>query len=494
MNIDFKFANASQKATYFATARNQCFSGGFNNGKSYVECFKTFTLLATFSNYRTFIARQVRADLMKTTYQTFMKICPKEFIETNNQQDGITVFKNGSVNYWLHLDHVDESTLRGLEVNSGFVDQAEEVEEKVYDVLDARIGRWDKAIVPQNLIDQFPNWPTNKLTGLHVAPSYLMLACNPDTQFHWIYRKYHPQSLERNPKYFFVEGEWDSTLGSVEAYEAALAHDPEWVEKYVKGAWGVSNAQIHRLLPSSQLEYSADLLKDIFTKGNLYRSMDHGESSPTCCLWWAVYKGVFVCFREYYVANKVISDHRAAINDLSGTESYSASYADPSIFDTESKKRAGFWSIADEYLTKDIKNKSIAWIPADNNEFATRNRINEYLRPSESYTHPVSGVSPAPRIYFIKKSEEYPFGCFHSINQLQSQRRVLIGYVDGKAVYDDAREETVTDHAYDPIRYFIAMHGTGNTEPVRKIPRNSIKFYKMMMKRKAIMVPASVHA
>lgn len=488
MNLEFKFANKQQRETYYAKQRNQCFSGGFNNGKSFIGSLKLLTLLATFQNYRTFIARQVRSDLMKTTYQTFMKICPKEFIETNNQQEGITIFKNGSVNYWLHLDHVDESTLRGLEVNSGFVDQAEETDEKVYDVLDARIGRWDKAIVPENLLSLYPEWPRNELTGLAIAPSYLMLACNPDTQFHYIYRKYHPQSLERNAKYFYVEAEWDPNLGSTEAYESAIARDPEWVEKYVKGGWGVSNAQIHRLLPESHLDYSKDFLDDVLKKGNLFRSMDHGESSPTCCLWWASYKGVYVCYREYYVSNVVISEHRAGINDLSIGESYTSSYADPSIFDTESKRRAGFFSVADEYLTNAIPGKPIAWQPADNNEFATRNRINELLRRSERYKHPITGEGNAPGIYFVKRSEEYPNGCFHAISQLQAQRRVLIGYLDGRAIYDDARDEKVTDHAYDPTRYFVAMHGTHAAMPARKIPRNSIKYYKMLAKR--LMVPA----
>lgn len=491
MDLNFSFANDAQREFYFALQRNQTFSGGFNNGKSYSGCFKIITLLFTFSKYRTFIARQVRSDLMKTTYQTFMKLCPKEMIESNNQQEGITVFKNGSINFWLHLDHVDESTLRGLEVNSGFVDQAEETDEKVYDVLDARVGRWDGAEVPEYLLNANPDWPKNKF-GRFIVPSYLLLACNPDSQFHYIYRKYHPQSLERNKKYFYCEGEWDPSLGSLEAYEAAIARDPEWVEKYVKGGWGISNAQIHRLLPDSSLDATPDLLDKISRKGNLFRSMDHGETSPTCCLWFASYNGVYICYREYYVANKVISEHRAAINDLSGSESYSSSFADPSIFHVESQKNGGFWTVADEYLTKDIQGKPISWIAADNNEFATRNRINELLRASDRYKHPVTGESPAPGLYFVKKSEEYPFGCFQAITQLQSQRRKLIGYVDGKSVFDDAREEKVTDHAYDPTRYFVAMHGSHRAETKPAPPRNSIAWYKMMMKRSKRIAAASV--
>ena len=130
MNLELNFANAVQRQFYYATARNQCFSGGFNNGKTYSGCFKAFTLLSTFTNYRMVMARQVRADLMRTTYQTFFKICPQDFIEANNQQEGFTVLKNRSMIYWMHLDKVDENSLRGLEANSILVDQAEETEEK----------------------------------------------------------------------------------------------------------------------------------------------------------------------------------------------------------------------------------------------------------------------------------------------------------------------------------------------------------------------------
>ena len=483
MNLEIGFANEAQRSVFYARERNQCFSGGFNNGKSFIGCFKLLVLLTTFPRYRAAICRQVGADLKKTTRQTFFKICPKELILSDNQQDGVTTLINGSVIFWLHLDKVDESTLRGLEINSVLVDQAEEIEEKVFDILQARVGRWDDAEIPQNLLDENPNWPRNEKTGKYIAPSYFLLLCNPDTQFHFIYRKFHPDSLDRNPNYFFAEGEWDSGLGSSEGYADALLHDDEWKEKYIRGKWGISNAQIHRLLSESLLDYSAELVDEIKRKGNLFRAMDHGETSPTCCLWAASYKGVYIFYREYYLANEVISKHRANIVDLSAHESYAGSYADPSIFYVESQKNGGFWTVSDEYLTRDIAAPPISWIAADNNEFATRNRINELLRESGNFKHPITGKDGSPGIYFIKRSDDYPNGCYHSITQLQSQRRKLIGYHEGKAIYDDAREDSLTDHAYDPIRYFIAMHGTQKPAEHRKVPRNSIKWFKNQMKK-----------
>lgn len=494
MDIELKFSSESQRAFYFAKQRFQINSGGFNNGKTYGACMKALTLLLTFDNYRVLIARQTYADLKKTTMQTFFKLCPQELVLRHNEQDGLTILKNKSRIDWFHLDGVDESTLRGFEPNTVITDQAEETEEKVFDILDARVGRWDDAVIPQELLDAYPDWPTNPITGKYIAPSYNILLCNPDTQFHYIFRKFHPDSVERiKENVFFVEAEWDKNLGSLESYQAALRHDEEWVNKYVKGQWGVSEAQIHRVLSSSLLEHSPELFDRIRRKGNLFRILDHGDASPTCCLWFAVIDGVYICYREYYLPNALVSDHRRNIAELSEGETYSANYADPSIFHTEGQKKGGFWSVADEYLTSDIKAPPITWLKADNNEFATRNRINELLRADSSRVHPISGEPRSPGLYYIKKSEEYPYGCYHSISQLQAQRRKTLGYLDGKAIFIDDRDDKVTDHAYDPTRYFVSMHGTSLSLPERKPARNSFKFYQMLLKRKKnmVLVPGS---
>lgn len=434
------------------------------------------------------IARQVRADLMRTTRQTFFKICPSELIDSDNQQEGLTVLKNKSMIYWLHLDKVDENTLRGLEINSCLVDQAEETEEKVYDVLDARIGRWDDAEIPSNLLANRPEWPRNKRTNKPEAPSYLMLLCNPDTQYHYIYRKYHPESLERRANYFFVEGEWDSSLGSSESYLSALEKGGEYVEKYVRGQWGISNAQIHRVHSSSYLTYSDDLLAYIKKKGNLFRVLDHGDASPTSCLWFASLHSVHVCYREYYSPGQTISTHRQRINELSESEVYSGNYADPQIFKTTAQKQGGFWSVADEYTTKDIEGKPLSWIPADNNEFATRNRINELLNANiqhepGSLAEQFFGKS-SPGLLFIKKSNSYVGGAYYAINEMQGQRRKLLGYVDGTAQYCDDREESVSDHAYDCVRYYVAMHANPRREASRPVKSNTFNYFRMMKMRK----------
>lgn len=495
MKIEVSFKNQGQRDFYFFTARNQCFSGGFNNGKTYIACVKAITLLLTFPAYRMVIARLKYVDLKRTTMQTFFSLLPAELISIHNETDGVTQLVNGSTIYWMHLDNVQESSIRGLEPNSILIDQCEEVSEKAYDLLDSRVGRWAGAIIPENLIAQAESggakWPRN-FEGKPLAPSYTMILSNPDTQFHFIFRKYHPESTERRENYQYVEGEWDSELGSTETYIEAIKNDPEWVAKYVKGQWGLSSAQIHRIPSSCYLDYDAALISKIREKANLYRILDHGDSAPTCCLWVAAIGGVYIFYREYYVAGRVISYHRKAITDLSEKEEYSGNYADPQIFKKTAQKDGGFWSVADEYRTSTITGAPLVWAPADNNEFATRNRINELLLESDARIHPVTGKNGCPGLFFIRRSPEWPSGCDQAIKQLGAQRKKLLGTFEGKSVYADDRDESITDHAYDCVRYAIAMHGSMKADKPRRISKMSFAYYNAVSKMKGRLIASSV--
>lgn len=503
MNLDIEFRNAQQRDFFWSRARNNCFSGGFNNGKSFIGCLRHFTLLSMFPGYKTVIAREVYKDLRATTMATFFKICPDEFIETHDVQSGVTVLKNGSQVLWMHLDAFDEmhQSLRGLEINSALIDQAEEVQENVFLVLDSRIGRWDKAEVPAHLVAEYEiqtglKWPIDTRSKKPLAPSYFDILCNPDTRFHWIFRRFHPESLEKRANYFYIEAQTDISLGDPETMAEMQNRDEEWVNKYFKGIWGASAAQVHDLRKDSILDPDqpevAEFLKKLLENASLYRTFDHGDSSPSCCLWAAAWRGVYVFFREYYVPNEVISRHRQNIHDLSGDEIYVSDFADPSIFNKNSQKKGGFWSVADEYSTGDISAPPIFWQPADNNELATRNRINELLRPQDRFKHPITGTFPAPGMYFVKRTASYPYGCFQSILQIQSQRREAIGSENGRTVYSDERDDAITDHAYDPVRYFVAMHGVDPRIHKPTPKRNTFAHFNNLLKRQQAPTAGSV--
>jgi len=159
---------------------------------------------------------------------------------------------------------------------------------------------------------------------------------------------------------------------------------------------------------------------------------------------------------------------------MSAGETYNYSVADPSIFKKQAKKMGGFWSVADEY--SDIRPDTppaLHFMPGDNNELATRNRINEYLRLSNSSVHPITGESPAPQLYFIQKSPNHNYGVETLIIETRAQKRVKLGTLNGKDIYGEERDSNVPDHSYDTFRYYAASHAGFPHEAQRKPPDGS---------------------
>ena len=459
---------------------------------------KILFLCLCFDNYRAVIARLEYQALKKTTLATFLKICPKNLISQWNPQDGVMTLINGSQILWMHLDSANERTLRGLEINSVFLDQPEELQEQIYNTLNARIGRWDQAVPTKETIRQFgykdiTEWPRDEKTGNLVIPSYMMLTPNPDSETHWIWRMYHPDSPEAKKKEFnhayYEVSSTENPMLPQETLDIMLANDPSWVKRFVHGKWGISDATIHILLPQSKLQVSKEWIDNLLNKAALYRVLDHGETAPTCMTWWAVWKGMFFCYREYYMPNKVITYHRSRIAELSGFEKYENDWADPQIFKMTTQKYGGHWSVAMEYSEifepahlEDNPPAPLYFQPADNAELSTRNRINELLALREGNIHPVTGKPFSPTIYFIEKSPEHEYGCEHAITQIRAQRRVKLTEIEGRPIFSDEREPSIDDHSYDTIRYFVAMHATGRTVPQRTPSYNSFHAARQRVK------------
>lgn len=476
-----------QEEALASTFRNQCYSGGYGNGKSTVGAKKIETLSSTFPKYRSAILRRSSTDLKRTTMETFFKWCPPELYD--DKEGGARVdsrnylrFINGSEIYWLHLDSGDAASVaRGLEVNSIFIDQAEEIMEEDFDHMNARVGRWDRAEVPK--------WLEGKMEldnlGRPIIPAYMILAVNPDSFEHWVYRRFHEDSDEHNAfrmipdvrdrskkvKYSYSMN-YKMYHGSSTENEALsednlsnmLQKDDAFVQRFVYGKWGIPEGAVHTVHPESILEdIPIEVLDKFIVQGTLYRAFDHGYSDPTCCLWFAVYRDWILCYREYYQAGEFISEHRKNIVQMSNfagmAEEYRANIADPDIFKKRSEKFGQMWSVADEYQNTSGPLSgvpAIHWKPGDNNEFLTRNQINELLAPKKDVRHPVTDEPNSPSLYFLRRSEAFPDGCEKAISQLKSQKRKQVSVINGRPIFSDERDEKLPDHAYDPLRYFVA--------------------------------------
>jgi hypothetical protein len=485
-----QWASAKQKYCFEYGPYPIMASGGWNAAKTTAFIFKLLYLLDTYPKSRAVVVRKVKKEMERTTMTSFFKWCSIEYYDKGRRDDreGILEFNNGSRIHWFHMDSTSKqdryTALQGLELNFAFLDQAEELPEAAFTTVDGRLERWDGAIVPQRVIDDYERrgqkwlWK-NPVTGRPHPPPYLMGTCNPDNEDHWIWRNFHPDSREwqqvyKKLNYRFVHmPSWENRFASRENLRKLRSKDPAWVARYYDGTWGYPEGRIHTIDRLSLLTSDKDdergqyvdtdeFLKFARQSCSLYRSMDHGDAAPTCCLWWAVdHEGNIFCFREYYRDHALITDHRKAIAKMSGEEEYKSSWADPSIFHKHMQRRGRRFCIADEYKDVDYNPEipPLFWQKASNSELSTRNRINEYLQVDPNRKHPITGEMGSPRLFFLLHSPKYP-GIEYATRQLRSQRRSKIDERAGRPIFSDDRDSSIDDHAYDAIRYFMWSRAT----------------------------------
>ena len=151
------------------------------------------------------------------------------------------------------------------------------------------------------------------------------------------------------------------------------------------------------------------------------------------------------------------------------------------------------WSVAQEYADSENlpKETAIYWEKGDNDELGTRNRISEYLRPQGVWeirdgvpievprVHPITKEKGMwPRLFLVKRTQEYPSGLDQGVRQLKSQRREKIGTDNGRPIFSDDRDMKIPDHFYDVIRYFIASQPPAPNSVPRKYAANSFEGWR----------------
>lgn len=503
--------------------------GAYNSAKTVTFCLKMLFVADLFPGYRWAVGRKIWDELRKTTMSSFFKFCPRAAWEPHGRRsdtEKILELNNGSSFIWMHLDDPDTLTLvRGLEINGFLLDQVEELYEEIFTALLPRLGRWDRVTVPDAIVQQHiaatnSPWPwVHPETKKLMPPSYALLTANPDHELHWMYPRFDDEDPAHHEKRILIEhdrptcpnvhenlagacecgrllftgkmarpGErvsyhdlgykmiglsaYDNKYATRQSLQEMEAQDETWKSRFLWGKKGITEGQIHQVRPESILEPSEGVLNHILYHCTLHRAMDHGDSAATCVLWFAVdADGNVFFFREYYMPNKLISEHRQNVYGLSRHESYKLQLADPAIFSPSMQKNNQRWSVAQEYAdcANYPRETAIFWQKGDNDEFGTRNRISEYLRPSGFWQmengeprevpriHPITKERGLwPRLFFVKRTTDYPNGCDQLLRQLKSQRREKIGTDNGKPIFADDRDMKIPDHAYDPLRYAMA--------------------------------------
>lgn len=465
----------AQKQFFEAGPQPTLFMGGVGSGKTYVGILKMLYLLDRYPGSRGAIVRQRFQQLKKTTAATLWKMLPKDRIARRNDNEGTLKLTNGSEILMVHLDKPDSiANLKSMELNFAYVDQAEDITAEAWDTLYERLGRWSGALHRGG----WPkDWPYKNRMGENIPPRYLFASAYSPGYEHWLTRRFWEQGEER-PRYAeqgylaIVGSTRDNLAISQEYLDSRLEMGEEYVRRFVDATdWGAKEGRIFELNPASILEYSEELYLRILRSMKLHRVYDHGEAVPSVCLWYATDADQNVFFyREYGEAEKLVSEHRAAIYELSKEDgsggippSYYTNLADPAIFAKtrgRSVNSAPTFSVADEFAERRIVDPktTIYWRPANNDESMTINRVREYLRVDPNHRHPITGEYGAPRAYFIRRGLNNPYGLFETLVDIRAAKRIVVSVApDGSKLYGDARDEAVRDHYLDCVRYAIGM-------------------------------------
>jgi len=475
----------AQKAFFEAGPQPTMFFGGVGSGKTHVMILKLLYLVDQYPGSRAVIVRQRFQQLKKTTAATLWKLLPANRVVRRNDNEGLIYLSNGSQILLLHLDKADSiNNLKSLEINFAAVDQTEDISAGAWDTLWERLGRWSGATRRGG----WPkNWPYRNRLGEPIPPRYLFGNCYSPGYDHWLTNRFWEHGVERERYakrgYMVITGSTRENMALSEDYVAdRLAMGEEYVRRFVDAVdWGAKEGRIFTIDQQSIVEPTAALLARIKRSMKLHRALDHGEFSPTACLWYATDNdGNVFFYREYMAADKLVSDHREALYQLSKDDfwedrpNYYTNYADPSIFNKtrgRSVDSPPTWSVADEWSDTRLVNPrtAISWRRAGNDEAATVNRMREYLRVDPNHRNPITGVYGAPRVYFLRRTDTYPHGIYETIVDIRSQVRKQVGTAsDGAKLFGDERDDKIRDHCYDAAKYALIMRpspGEGDQGP-----------------------------
>ncbi len=210
INIDY---DPKPKQVLFHTsgAKYRLYIGAWRAGKSYAGCQEAIKQSILYKNNVGLIGRKDFTDLRDTTMKTFFEVCPPKFIKTYNKTEHHLVFKNGSEIYFRELK--DGAGLGSLNLGWFYIDEAEEVEETIFERLKGRLSLNH----------------TNRQCG--------WLTSNPPNEDHWIYKQFE---LSTDPDFFTIhastyENRDHLPVGYIEDLEKL---PPSWRKKYLEGQYG----------------------------------------------------------------------------------------------------------------------------------------------------------------------------------------------------------------------------------------------------------------
>lgn len=132
---------AKQRLAHSAEERYVLFGGAMGGGKSAWLANEAIFHCLKHAGSRVYLARYEFSSFKKTTLLTLLNFLPAELVKKHNKSDGFIKFHNGSEIYYGGLgDDVRKiEKLKSMELSAYGIDQAEEVSESFFFMLNSRL-------------------------------------------------------------------------------------------------------------------------------------------------------------------------------------------------------------------------------------------------------------------------------------------------------------------------------------------------------------------
>ena len=404
-----------------STNKFACFSGGFGNGKTTAGCLKGI-MLSQFPGNFGLVGRLTYPELRDTTRRTFFELTPPEYYDKASggewrRSENHLVLANGSEIIFRHLDTIAEKELLSLNLGWFYIDQAEEIGERLFLILQSRLR-------------------------LNTVPRrYGFVTCNPEPG-NWIYSRFKKPNDEGTlgKDYYYISATTKENPHLPDDYVPTLleSYPEELIKRYIEGQWEVYEGQIY-----PEFDRASHVIKPFSIPKGWERlvAIDHGMVNPTCALWGAIdYDNNLFIYDEYYEAG-IVSKH--AENILAKSEGQEISFwlIDPSTASKTREKDGMPWSVLEEY-----EDYGIYATPANREMLAGINRIKEFLKLNPKRMNPVKMETPSPRIFIMSNCTnllwEFP----------QYQWKKMRNLTDRN---EAERPRDYNDHALDALRYMV---------------------------------------
>lgn len=413
--------NPKQREFHQLGGKYRLFTGGWGNGKTSAGCMEALALALEYPGSTGLIARKTRPELKATTQDMFFNGagggvpgeftgCPQEIIKKFNKTEGRLELINGSVIHFWPLD--EPAKLQNLNLGWYLIDQAEEVTEDMFLMLEGRL---------------------RQLQG----PRCGLLLANP-AGHDWIWKRF--VWLEY-PGHKYVHAKTRDNPNLPADYIATLMKMPEaWRKRFMDGSFDVFEGQIYPEFDPDVHTINPFIIEDWW---EITEGIDHGRRNPTAVL-WAAFDDQGNCFivDEHYEAGQLVGHHAEQI--LFKRQTWGEPEA--TIIDASAAQQDPNTgrSVIDEYFDRGIVTQ-----PSDRHVPARLNRIAEWMRLDPDHPHPLTGETRPegwPRLYIFKS-------CANLIEHIQQYK----WKPKPPTREEDAKDEPLKkdDHDVDALGYIL---------------------------------------